>query len=103
MTTSKQCFSGIFALFIASVFTASFSGCGGNPNLFHVSGKVTLDGKPVEKAFVTFIPMGGGSTSYGKTDDAVSTHAQVFAHNLFNRVPIGPRFPSGSAGRCPRG
>ena len=68
MITSKQCFSAVFAMFIASFFTASFSGCGGNPNLFHASGKVTLDGKPVEKAFVTFIPMGSGSTSYGKTD-----------------------------------
>ncbi len=68
MIRMKQCFSGLFALLIASVIAAGFSGCEGNPNLFHASGKVTLDGKPVEKAFVTFIPMGGGSTSYGKTD-----------------------------------
>lgn len=68
MFTSKQRFSGIFTFFVASVFVTGFTGCGGNPNLFHASGKVTLDGKSVENAFVTFIPMGGGSTSYGKTD-----------------------------------
>ena len=68
MFTSKQWFSKILTLFVASVIVASLIGCGGNPNLFYASGKVTLDGKPVENAFVTFIPMSGGSTSYGKTN-----------------------------------
>ena len=47
------------------------AGCGGDPNLASVYGVVTLNGQPLPKAFLTFIPQGGkGSPSYGKTDDA---------------------------------
>lgn len=47
-------------------------GCGGGtpsdqPELGNVSGIVTLDGKPLEKAMVAFIPE-KGSPSYGTTD-----------------------------------
>ena len=46
------------------------SGCGpGGPELADVEGKVTVDGKPVPNAQVTFIPSApGGSPSYGKSD-----------------------------------
>ncbi len=46
------------------------SGCGnGGPHLVAVSGKVTVDGKPVPNAIVTFNPVAaGGSNSLGKTD-----------------------------------
>lgn len=46
-------------------------GCGGGgPHLVAVSGKVTVDGRPVPKAIVTFNPTGaGGSNSLGKTDN----------------------------------
>ena len=47
------------------MFTA---GCGSNNDLATVTGKVTLDGKPLEGAQVVFAPTGGGTTSYGRTD-----------------------------------
>jgi hypothetical protein len=44
------------------------AGCGpGGPPLAYVEGTVTVDGKPVPNALMTFIPT-GGTTSYGKTD-----------------------------------
>jgi len=44
-------------------------GCGGNGDLADVTGKVTLDGKPVPNAFVKFLPKGdSGAPSFGKTD-----------------------------------
>lgn len=51
---------GIFAM----------AGCGGNPNLAEVSGLITLDGKPLPKAIITFTPNSGGATSYGKSDES---------------------------------
>ena len=44
-------------------------GCGsGGPELGPVTGKVTLDGKPVTNGLVTFMPIGGGRPATGKTD-----------------------------------
>jgi len=46
----------------------TLTGCGSDgPQLAEVSGTVTVDGKPVPNAVLTFIPT-GGTTSYGKTD-----------------------------------
>ena len=47
-----------------------FSGCGGDPNLGDVSGKITLNGEPLEGAYVTFTPTksdGIGTSTYAKT------------------------------------
>lgn len=65
---SKHWLSRVLLYSVILAIAVGFSGCGGNSNLFLATGTVTLDGKPVEKAFVTFIPMGSGTTSYGKTD-----------------------------------
>jgi hypothetical protein len=49
-------------------------GCGGGPKLVPVSGRVTLNEKPLANAYVTFAPMAGrganasGPGSVGKTD-----------------------------------
>jgi len=44
-------------------------GCGtGGPELAPVSGRVTLDGRPLELADVVFQPEGALSPSYGRTD-----------------------------------
>ncbi|MHB8901481.1 MAG: carboxypeptidase-like regulatory domain-containing protein [Thermoguttaceae bacterium] len=44
-------------------------GCGkGGPALGTVSGTVTMDGKPLENALVTFTPAAGGRGSTGTTD-----------------------------------
>ncbi len=43
-------------------------GCGRGPELATVSGLVTVDGKPVPNAMITFFPEFSGTTSYGVTD-----------------------------------
>jgi len=43
-------------------------GCGGDAAVGKVHGTVTLDGKPLPKAVVTFMPAGGGRQSSGFTD-----------------------------------
>ncbi|MEQ1828820.1 MAG: carboxypeptidase-like regulatory domain-containing protein [Pirellula sp.] len=59
----------VFLCLIASL-VASVVGCGsGGPQLGRVKGKVTVDGKPVPRASITFFPDFQGSTSYGVTDN----------------------------------
>ena len=59
-----------FVSIVGLVAVALLGGCGGGTP--SVSGVVTLDGKPVEGATVTFTPAsgdgGGVGGSYGKTD-----------------------------------
>jgi hypothetical protein len=46
-----------------------FLGCGSDgPELATVTGKVTLDGQPVQRAAITFRPQEKGSPSYGGTN-----------------------------------
>ena len=55
---------------IAIMCVSLFVGCGGDPNIGYVSGKITLNGEPLDDAFVTFTPTsteGVGSITYGKT------------------------------------
>lgn len=64
-------FFQVHRITVLMVFVVAFmAGCGdGGPHLVAVKGKVTLDGKPVPSAIVTFNPTGpGGSNSLGKTD-----------------------------------
>ncbi len=55
---------------IALGLLASLPGCSSDgPQVVDVSGTVTLDGKPVPAAVLTFIPqVPDGSPSYGRTD-----------------------------------
>lgn len=47
-----------------------FAGCGrGGPELASVTGKVTLDGKPLQNAIITFTPLDGGVASSGTTSE----------------------------------
>ncbi|MGE0755703.1 MAG: carboxypeptidase regulatory-like domain-containing protein [Pirellulaceae bacterium] len=55
-------------IILAASLVSLAVGCGGNANLGAVRGKVTLDGQPLERAFVVFAPTSGGTTSYGRTD-----------------------------------
>jgi hypothetical protein len=56
----------LFGLVVAFL---GFAGCdSGGPALGTVTGKVTLDGKPLPNTAVTFIPAGGGGTASGITD-----------------------------------
>src|SRR5262245_13521483 len=46
------------------------AGCGSaNMKVAPVSGTVTLDGNPLKKASVTFLPRAGGRPSFGVTND----------------------------------
>ena len=56
----------------AGAFSAvlALAGCGSSDlPLASVSGRVTLDGQPLPKAFVEFQPIAEGSPSYGITDE----------------------------------
>jgi len=55
--------TGLLAL--ASLLT----GCGGEMKVAPVSGVVTLDGKPLDRASVVFKPEAGGRPSFGVTDE----------------------------------
>lgn len=47
----------------------TLSGCS-EMKVAPVSGVVTLDGQPLSKASITFLPEAGGRPSYGVTDDS---------------------------------
>jgi len=65
----KVVFSGLMLLFTGILVV--LTGCGKRgPKLADVSGKVTLDGQPLAKVIVTFVPIGGGVSSSGVTDEA---------------------------------
>jgi len=57
------------------VLLSALPGCGGGMSYAPVSGKVTLDGKPVVKAVVTFVPVPkpgseiAGNSASGTTDE----------------------------------
>jgi hypothetical protein len=56
---------------VQAVLLAAVWGCnnGDTPPLGQVSGKVTLDGKPIEGAFLQFEPVDNGlPTAFGRTD-----------------------------------
>ena len=54
----------------ALLLAAALAGCGGGGELDvgEVQGVVTLDGKPLPNAVVTFVPKAGGPSGVGKTD-----------------------------------
>ena len=65
---------------IAIMCVSSLVGCGGDPNLGDVSGKITLNGEPLGDALVTFSPtntQGVGRTTYGKTGSDGMYHMVV--------------------------
>ncbi len=57
------------ARLLALLVGVTLAGCGGNETLGQVTGTITLDGQPLADAFVIFAPTGGGTTSYGRTDE----------------------------------
>ncbi len=62
-----------FRIFLAFVLLLSaITGCGGDPELHSISGKVTLDGKPYERLIVYFRPIAKDANQFnlgvGETD-----------------------------------
>jgi hypothetical protein len=67
-------------LFVLAVFLAA--GCGGRAGKGTVTGRVTLDGNPVEKGTIQFFPVDGkGQTA----------HALIQGGNFTAEVPVGPK------------
>jgi hypothetical protein len=52
---------------LAAVLLLAGLGCGGSKKLVPVNGVLTLDGRPVENANVTFLPEGEGQSAFGTT------------------------------------
>lgn len=51
-----------------ALLVALLAGCNRGPNLVKVTGKITLNGKPLEGAAVLFHPQSGGRPASGQTD-----------------------------------
>lgn len=56
------------------------AGCGGSGTA-QVTGKVTLDGSPLEGATVAFAPVGEGQAASGKTDASGTYNLTTFVNN----------------------
>ena len=57
---------GFVSLLLPAILV--FSGCGDNRAPAKVTGTITMDGRPLAGAEVTFAPTDGGRQSYGYTD-----------------------------------
>lgn len=55
-------------MLVLAVLLASCVGCGGAAGRVSVSGTVKLDGKPLERGMISFIPLGGGPSAGGTID-----------------------------------
>ncbi len=50
------CLSKYFCLLLLAIAATVFTGCGGGPKTFDVSGTVTFDGKPIPAGRIDFFP-----------------------------------------------
>lgn len=53
---------------LTAVLLATCLGCGGAAGRVSVSGTVNLDGKPLARGTISFIPLGGGPSAGGTID-----------------------------------
>jgi hypothetical protein len=69
-STRARAMSIHFGCRLLAVLIPAFclAGCGGEMKVAPVSGTITLDGEPLEKASVLFQPEKGGRPSFGVTD-----------------------------------
>lgn len=79
---------------IVLAVAAAAPGCSGKrrelPRLGEVSGVVSLDGVPLPKASVTFVPFERGQASHGSTDDA-GRYSLVYTANTPGAVVCSHR------------
>lgn len=69
-----------------AVFWLALAGCGSSgPEISHVSGKVTMDGKPLANATVVFIPENGRPA--GATTDAEGKYVLNFSQGRRGAIP----------------
>jgi hypothetical protein len=80
---------------IAAATLLSVVGCGEPSNLAEVSGSVTVDGKPVERGSISFIPADGQGPTTGAeiTEGKYTSQAPLGVSKVEIRVPrvIGKR------------
>jgi hypothetical protein len=80
----------------ALLLVGALSGCGGDElDVGEVHGVVTLDGKPLPNAVVTFTPKDGGPSGIGKTDAegkyelmTVNEHGAVLGEHFVSIVVV---------------
>lgn len=63
-------YSRALAAGLCSLALIAVAGCDSGPPTGDVTGTVTMDGKPLTNAIVSFVPQGGGQTAIGKTDSS---------------------------------
>lgn len=82
----------VFLLFSAALLLLPLTGCGKSdrPELATASGRVTLDGNPIEGASVSFEPVSGGRPCSGMTDaDGVY---KITSYVPFDGAPVGDHY-----------
>jgi hypothetical protein len=78
MRIAKRCVR--WGSFLAAVLVTT-AGCGGGSKPVRVEGTVTLDGKPLPRATVSFMPVGEGRAASGETDADGSFRLTTFRTN----------------------
>jgi hypothetical protein len=63
----KRAMPSVFRSLLLGIVILPSTGCGGSGTV-SVKGVVTLDGEPLPKATVSFMPLGEGRAAYGVTD-----------------------------------
>lgn len=63
-------------------------GCGDEVELGDAQGVVTMDGKPLPEATVRFIPIGGGRSALGRTDE--NGHYEMLYSATATGALVGP-------------
>lgn len=97
----------LYGVSLPLLLLVAVCGCKGNKDLGQVTGTITLNGEPLQDAFVIFAPTQGGTTSYGRTD-AEGRYEMMFSDDAKgawlgeNRVEIstadvGATSPDGGA------
>ena len=71
------------------------AGCNSAPGVAPVSGKVTLDGKPVANVHVTFQPL----ATAGKEDPGVGSYADTDAEGKYTLLTVDADKPGAVAGK----
>ncbi len=78
---THRCFASLSLSRVLIVVSVLLAGCPGRSDLGQVTGKVTLDGKPLADARVEFSPTQQGSIATGRTD-ASGEYSLMFSRDV---------------------
>jgi hypothetical protein len=76
-------------LFVAVVFAGGCNRDSGAPKLVPVQGTITLDGKPLPRAAITFVPIGNTEGSGASGDSDKDGKYEVLDRRGEKGVPVG--------------